>query len=138
MYSRYLSVRSDAKWNRWMRDYLSFLIEHHRYCSGRSDHEIIVEVVQIREDVNPRLKWELGVTVDAYRDSHGVVSSARLRTENRLTNTQVSELYPLEGMADDADLKENSVSSPSALQAKPERVAAISALDLMKIYNYYC
>ena len=133
MYSRNLSVKLDAIWSRWKREYLSSLREYHRHYSGRSNREINVgEVVQIHEDMIPRMKWKLGIIVDVYKGPDGVVRSAQLRTKNGLTNRPVSKLYPLEIMANDVELEDNNVTSQSAPQAKPKRVAAIRALDLMK------
>ena len=127
--SLHLSAKLRAFWKRWRFEYLVALRERHKNLI-RSDQEIVKlgDVVLIHEDVLPRSRWKLGLIIELYRGSDGLVRSVKLKTAGGFTNRPISKLYPLEIRSDvvsepNSDIKKN---------VRPRRQAAIGALAKIK------
>ncbi|XP_062616210.1 uncharacterized protein LOC134277925 [Saccostrea cucullata] len=81
---------------RWKREYLTSLREHHR-CIGNNVQTLKVgDVVQIY-DTCPRVNWRLGMITELLEGRDHYSRSAILKTSNgHTTSRPVSKLYPLE------------------------------------------
>lgn len=80
---------------RWRREYLTALREHHR-ASGNNEQTISVgDVVQVHEEV-PRSRWKLAVIKELTTGGDGHSRSAIIKTKSGITNRPIAKLYPLE------------------------------------------
>lgn len=82
---------------RWKHEYLTALREHH-LKTGTIDQKIqIGDVVQIHDDVAPRLQWKLGIVEGLLTGNDGFTRAATVRTKHGLTSRPIVKLFPLEG-----------------------------------------
>ena len=120
-------------WNRWRKEYLCSLREHHRFNGATiHDKQYVGQVVLIHDDLAPCMKWQLGVITDVYKGPDGVIRSAQLKTKNGFTNRPISKLYPFEVQSSHVDERTTEVES-----ARPKREAAMRALERLKFVDYY-
>lgn len=97
---RYLARLRIHFWNRWRKEYLTDLREHHRgKKEGRSDVSE-GEVVLVHEDNVKRSNWKMGKVLELIAGKDGEVRGAKLKLITKgkpiFVNRAVQKLYPLE------------------------------------------
>ncbi len=81
--------------DRWKKEYLTALREHHT-VSGKNEQCISVgSVVQVHDEI-PRSTWKLAVVEELVKGNDGLVRSAKIRVGNKLTSRPNTKLYPRE------------------------------------------
>lgn len=98
---KHLNLVIDHFWNRWRREYLTELREHHR---GRKESETRRikqgDVVCIHENSVPRQNWKVTVIQSLIHGRDGCVraASVRLAKEDKCVELRrpVERLYPIE------------------------------------------
>ena len=74
---------------RWKHEYLTALREHHRK-TGTNDQTIkIGDVIQIYDDVAPRIHWKLGIVEGLLTGNDRFTRAATIRTKHGLTTRPV-------------------------------------------------
>jgi transposase InsO family protein len=81
--------------DRWRHEYLTALRERHQ-TTGKNDQTISIGDVVLVHDDAPRLLWKLAVVEELVKGNDGLIRSAKIRTQNGLTNRAIVKLYPLE------------------------------------------
>ena len=76
---KYIRTRQQHLWNRWEKEYLTNLREHHEMgTSGRSKPEIR-KVMLIKEEQTNHGKWKLGRVVSLIEGYDGMTRGATIR-----------------------------------------------------------
>ena len=108
---RYLAKLRIHFWNRWRREYLTDLREHHRGKKESQNKVSIGDVVLIHEDNTKRSNWKMGKVVEQIVGKDGVVRGAKLRLITKgkpiIVNRAVQKLYPLEVSSALKEVSEN-------------------------------
>ena len=114
-------------WNRWRREYLSELREHH--LGKKTTQSRVIkqgDVVCVHEDRLPRQRWRLGTVQELIHGRDNLVRAAvvRLVSEGRTTEIKrpVQRLYPVEvsNGGRDGGNKENAVTAQPAIRFVPD------------------
>eukprot|EP00794_Sanderia_malayensis_P004910 gene4910-biopygen3985 len=87
-------------WNRWKREHLVSLREHHRMNKKPSNAIGKGDVVLMQDDNKKRIEWKLGLVEELIAGKDGEVRGVSIRVSNK-GNTQnlyrpVQKVYPLE------------------------------------------
>ena len=77
----------------------------------------------------PRMRWKLGLIVNTYEGSDGIVRSAKLKTSYGVTNRPVSKLYPLEVRS---EAIAPNIENVIQYAERPKRLAALKARNLIR------
>ena len=98
---RYLARKRAHYWNRWHKEYLTNLREHHRQISGRKGAQPQTgDVVLVQEDKQKRGRWKMGIVERAILGKDQNVRGAVVRLVSKgkpvTLNRPVRKLYPLE------------------------------------------
>ncbi|XP_028413812.1 uncharacterized protein LOC114536659 [Dendronephthya gigantea] len=123
----YLKKLLEHFWNRWSREYLLELREHHRAKGVRRSAKANPkegDIVCVYEEKTPRNLWRLGKVEKLFKGNDGQVRAVALRIWNKgeesiTLRRPVQKVYPVEGSRVD----ENT----SVPVRRSERVAAIEA-----------
>ena len=88
-------------WNRWRREYVTELREHHRRKNTKGKIAEIGNVVSVYEDKIPRHLWKLGRVEKLLVGRDGKVRAAELTTNEKAGKTitmrrPIQKLFPLE------------------------------------------
>ena len=98
-------------WNRWRREYLTDLREHHRGKRESQNKVSIGDVVLVHEDNAMRSNWKKGKVVEQIVGKDSVERDAKLRfiTKGKpiIVNRAVQKLHPLEVSSALKDVSEN-------------------------------
>ena len=87
---KHLSVMLKHFWNRWQREYLTELSEHHRYSRGSAVQDLIQIGDVILFDKNlPRTLWKLARVVELICGNDGVVRGACVRTKSETGHSSI-------------------------------------------------
>lgn len=78
---------------RWRREYLAGLRQHHQATQYAENS--VWDVVQIHDNSH-RARWKLAVVQQLILGNDGLIRSAVIKTRNGATNTPIVNLYPLE------------------------------------------
>ena len=78
---RYLSAKLQHLWNRWHREYLTDLREHHASRSSQTDRRIVEvgDIVLVSEEDKKRNQWKVGVVEKLIRGRDKQVRGAHVR-----------------------------------------------------------
>ena len=98
---RYLAKLRIHFWNRWRKEYLVDLREHHRgNKEGKHDKVSVGELVLVHEDNVKRSNWKLAKVEELIVGKDGQVRGARLKVITKgkpvFMNRAVQKLFPLE------------------------------------------
>lgn len=108
---RYLAKLRIHFWNRWRREYLTDLREHHRGKKESQNKVSIGDVVLVHEDNAKRSNWKMGKVVEKIIGKDGVVRGAKVRLMTKgkpiIVNRAVQKLYPLEVSSTLKEVSEN-------------------------------
>lgn len=145
--ARYLSICKDMVWNRWTREYVRSLREHHRRTGGeKTSHPNIGDVVTIQDETKSRNHWKLGIVTALIKGRDGVVRVAKVRTSKGSLERPIQQPYPSELTS---VTKPNYVLNPEApeFNTRSRRDAAVAAAAHIQeiveqsehcIAKYYC
>ena len=104
---KFLNTVLNHYWDRWRREYLTELREHHN-SRNRTPSKLIRlgEVVLIEEDKVPRNRWRVGVVIELYPSVDGVVRGCKVKTLTKgnkcsFIDRPVQKLYPMEILCED-------------------------------------
>ena len=97
---RYLARLRIHFWNRWRKEYLADLREHHRGSKEVQNQVSIGDVVLVHEDNVKRSKWKMGKVLELVVGKDGVVRGVKLKVITKgkpvIVNRAMQKLYPLE------------------------------------------
>lgn len=97
---RYLARLRIHFWNRWRKEYLADLREHHRSNEEGLSKVIEGDVVLVHEDNVKENIWKMGKVVQLITGKDGEVKGAKLKliTKGKVifVNRALQKLYPLE------------------------------------------
>ena len=97
---RYLARVRTHFWNRWRKEYLTDLREHHRSKKESHVKVSIGDVVLVHEDNVKRSDWKMGKVLECIVGKDGVVRGAKLKLITKgkpvIVSRAVQKLYPLE------------------------------------------
>ncbi|KAK6172490.1 hypothetical protein SNE40_016128 [Patella caerulea] len=99
--SKYLKTVLDHFWNRWRREYVTDLREHHKFNQTKGQSVHVGDVVIIYEDKVPRHNWNIARIERTLEGRDGNIRSAVVRVLNKsgkpiLMNRPLQRLYPIE------------------------------------------
>jgi len=143
---RYMARKRMHFWNRWRKEYLTDLREHHKIQKGGTARKLQVgDVVLVYEDGVKRNKWKVGRVRDVILGSDGNVRGARIRVVTNgkpsIMSRPIQKLYPFEvqtegegpgkGLSDKGESDQVRVCSPRepvrGINRAPRRAAAIDS-----------
>ena len=97
---KYIRTRQQHLWNRWEKEYLTNLREHHEMGTSGSSKPEIGEVVLIKEEQTNRGKWKLGRIVSLIEGRDGMMRGATIRVISggnpREIQRPIQKLYSME------------------------------------------
>ena len=97
---KYIRTRQQHLWNRWEKEYLTNLREHHEMGTSGSSKPEIGEVVLIKEEQTNRGKWKLGRIVSLIEGRDGIMRGATIRVISggnpREIQRPIQKLYSME------------------------------------------
>ena len=97
---KYIRTRQQHLWNRWEKEYLTNLREHHEMGTSGSSKPEIGEVVLIKEEQTNRRKWKLGRIVSLIEGRDGMMRGATIRVISggnpREIQRPIQKLYSME------------------------------------------
>ena len=97
---RYLARMRTHFWNRWRKEYLTNLREHHRSKKESHVKVRIGDVVLVHEDNVKRSDWKMGKVLERIVGKDGVVRGAKLKLITKgkpvIVSRAAQKLYPLE------------------------------------------
>ena len=97
---RYLARMRSNFWNRWRKENLTDLREHHRSKKERHVKVSIGNVVLVHEDKVKRSNWKMGKVLELIVGKDGVVRGTKLKLINKgkpvIVSRAVQKLYALE------------------------------------------
>ena len=97
---KYIRTRQQHLWNRWEKEYLTNLREHHEMGTSGSSKPEIGEVVLIKEEQTNRRKWKLGRIVSLIEGRDGIMRGATIRVISggnpREIQRPIQKLYSME------------------------------------------
>lgn len=138
---RYLNVKLAHFWNRWHKEYLTDLREHHRLKGKVSGPTIkIGDVVLVLEENKRRNKWKIGVIKSEIKGRDNVVRGARVRVvtkgKPKVISRPVQKLYPIEVQEEQEKIEDNKLQEGggrkvgeqmASTRMHPKRAAALDA-----------
>jgi hypothetical protein len=133
--AKYLRRCKDVLWSRWTGEYLKSLRERHNL--KHKTKEMAVQrgdVVLIQSPERNRGKWNIGIVDKLIKGRDGVVRAIRLRAGKSYLERAIQHLYPMElscdrQQEDEEEREEASQMNPCAKEFRPQRRAAIAAVD---------
>ena len=132
---RYLQKCRERHWNRWTKEYLASLREHHKLHQGGSNKITEGDIVLVKDENLPRNKWKLGMILTIIRGKDGVERGATLKTttggRTYEIDRPVQHLYPLELRTESANRKMPK-SDEATVNVRPKRRAALNARSVIK------
>ena len=135
---RYLQKCREKYWNRWTKEYLTSLREHHKIHQGGSNKITQGDIVLVKDENLPRNRWKLGKVLTIIRGKDGVERGVTLKTTTGgrpyEIDRPVQSLYPLELRAEAiANAKEKTMNpNEAAVKARSRRRAALDARNVIK------
>ena len=97
---KYIRTRQQHLWNRWEKEYLTNLREHHEMGTSGSSKPEIGEVVLIKEEQTNHRKWKLGRIVSLIEGRDGIMRGATIRVISggnpREIQRPIQKLYSME------------------------------------------
>ena len=127
---RYLTKLSSHFWNRWRREYLLSLREHHKGIPNVQRESVIKtgDIVCIHEDSVPRSFWRLGRVKELVRGSDGQVKGAAIKLGDKgkrsnIIRRPIQKLFLLETSRVDTKLEETD--SMKFSEQKPDVVRGV-------------
>ena len=81
-YWRRLQYLVDQFWSIWRKSYLSDLQSRKKWVKPHNDITV-GDVVLVKEEMEPRGSWKMGVIIKVYVSSDGKIRSARLKMGDR-------------------------------------------------------
>ena len=96
---KYIRTRQQHLWNRWEKEYLTNLREHHEMGTSGSSKPEIGEVV-LKEEQTNRGKWKLGRNISLIEGRDGMMRGATIRVisggNSREIQRPIQKLYSME------------------------------------------
>jgi hypothetical protein len=121
---KYLRRCKQTLWERWSREYVRGLREHHRQTGKKNaKHPEIGEVVIVREEKKPRNTWRTAIVTRLIVVNDGMVRGAVVRTSKGTLERAVQHLFPLE-LSCDVNSKKELNPNASEYHPRPKRLAA--------------
>ncbi|XP_076380821.1 uncharacterized protein LOC117219916 [Megalopta genalis] len=82
-------------WRRWQRDYLHNLQQRHKWKQGHGSPLKVGDMVLIKEDNLPPLKWALGRVVELHPGQDGISRVSTIRTTRGMLKRPASKICVL-------------------------------------------
>ncbi|KAK3722370.1 hypothetical protein QZH41_013692, partial [Actinostola sp. cb2023] len=93
---RQVQYMADIFWKRWRSEYLPTLEERQKWLCPKRNFQV-GELVLVKHDNSPRPRWPLGLIVDTYPGSDGLVRSVQVKTQSGVYVCPVDKICLLEG-----------------------------------------
>ncbi|KAK3731436.1 hypothetical protein QZH41_013623, partial [Actinostola sp. cb2023] len=78
---RQVQYMADIFWKRWRSEYLPTLQERQKWLCPKRNFQV-GDLVLVKHDNSPRPRWPLGLIVDTYPGSDGLVRSVQVKTQS--------------------------------------------------------
>ena len=112
-------------WSRRTKEYLKGLRERHNLKhDGTRTEPKIGDVVLIKGEEKNRGRWKLGVVVNIFPGTDGIVRAVELRSEKSILQRPIQLLYPLELSCDVKKSGKDDTLNVEAEEFRPRRNAA--------------
>ena len=137
---KYLQRCKSRYWNRWSKEYMTSLREHHRITAGKANDIEAGDIVLIKDDNLPRNMWKVGKVIKLIQGKDGITRGVTLKTITKGNKYEidrpVQKLYPLELKAktcEEYQEKENNDDElAGTMNERPKRRAAVHAGNEIK------
>ena len=123
---KYVMKCKNNAWSRWSQEYLKGLRERHnlKHKVMKSEPKI-GDIVMVKGENKNRGSWKLGVVINIFPGSDGVIRAVELRCDNGSTlQRPVQLLYPLELSCDIEKPVDEGPLNAEAREFRPRRNAA--------------
>ena len=87
---------ADVFWKRWLTEYLPTLQQRQRWLRTKRNLKV-GDLVLLKHDNTVRLRWPLGLIVNTYQGSDGLVRSVQVKTQSGVKDRPVDKICLLEG-----------------------------------------
>jgi len=91
---KFLQGKLQHFWKRWQMEYLSRLQQRPKWLQQKANVEV-GDLVLLREDNMPPLKWSMARILDCHPGDDGLVRVVTVRTANGLLKRPISKISPL-------------------------------------------
>ena len=135
---RYLQRCRERYWNRWTKEYLTSIREHHKIHQGGINKLTEGDIVLVKDENLPRNRWKLGLILTIVRGKDGVDTGATLKTTTSGRTYEIDRpiqhLYPLELRAEAIARPNKKTPTPdeAAVNVRLRRRAALNARSFVK------
>ena len=93
---RQVQYLADIFWKRWLTEYLPTLQERQKWLHPKRNLRV-GDLVLVRHDNTPRPRWPLGLIVNTYPGSDGLVRSVQVKTQSGVYDRPADKICLLEG-----------------------------------------
>ena len=93
---RQVQYMADVFWKRWLSEYLPTLQVRQKWLRPKRNLKV-GDLVLVKHDNTARLRWPLGLIVDTYPGSDGLVRSVQVKTQTGVYDRPVDKICLLEG-----------------------------------------
>ena len=100
---RQVQYMADVFWKRWVSEYLPTLQVRQKWLCPKRNLKV-GDLVLVKHDTTARLRWPLGLIVNTYPGSDGLVRSVQVKTQSGLYDRPVDKICLLEGDIQQADV----------------------------------
>ena len=133
--AKYMTTLRKQLWDRWSKEYLLNLREHHRVHKGSRKEVSIGDVVILNETGKPRSQWRLGKIVKLLTGKDGYTRGVELevadkKCQRKRLQRPLQLLYSLEIKEQRSDPEadhEEQAGTTEEKRARPRRAAAMDA-----------
>lgn len=93
---------ADVFWSRWLREYLPTLQERTKWMRKKPNLKI-GDLVLMKQEKLPRNQWPLGLVVETYMGTDGLVRSVEVKTASGTYQRPITKICVLESAAIDSN-----------------------------------
>jgi len=93
---RQVQYMADVFWKRWLTEYLPTLQQRQKWLRPKRNLKV-GDLVLVKHDNTVRLRWPLGLIVNTYQGSDGLVRSVQVKTQSGVYDRPVDKICLLEG-----------------------------------------
>ncbi|XP_055920727.1 uncharacterized protein LOC129952226 [Eupeodes corollae] len=105
-------------WKRWSTEYLNQLQQRNRWNTSQQNIRI-GDLVIIKEDNIPTLKWPLGRIVDIFKGQDDIVRVVNVKTQSGILKRPIHRLAPL--LDDSEDVNQEQEDEDTQAETSPKR-----------------
>ena len=137
---KYLQTCKSKYWNRWSKEYMTSLREHHRIKSGKANTIEVGDIVLIKDDNLPRNMWKIGKVIKLIQGKDEITRGVTLKTITKGNTYEidrpVQKLCPLELKTESEEKDQVQEGNENELarnvKERPKRRAAVHAGNEIK------